>query len=127
MRWLWLVAGSVALLGCSKAQDMQAVHKEQLATYDVVLTSYSVMEASFRKQEIGFKRKKEVVKEKSALHAVPWHRVVLDEVRKARRPRRSPHSDHTLSSSRAHTQAHNIKDRATNTAKAAFELKSTYR
>lgn len=76
---------------------------KKLATYDVVLTSYSVMEASFRKQEIGFKRKKEVVKEKSALHAVAWHRVVLDEVRETRRPRRRPNSDQTLSSSRAHT------------------------
>ncbi|PWN30050.1 hypothetical protein BDZ90DRAFT_215549 [Jaminaea rosea] len=78
------------------------VDAKKLAQHDVVLTSYSVMEASFRKQEIGFKRKKELVKEKSALHAVQWHRVVLDE-------------------------AHNIKDRATNTAKAAFELSSTYR
>lgn len=75
---------------------------KKLGSWDIVLTSYSVMESAYRKQENGFRRKGEIIKEKSALHAVNWHRVVLDE-------------------------AHNIKERATNTAKAAFELKSEYR
>ncbi|KAF8351074.1 SNF2 family N-terminal domain-containing protein [Amanita rubescens] len=76
-------------------------HKE-LAKYDVVLTTYSVLESCFRKQESGFKRKGVIIKEKSPVHQVKWHRILLDE-------------------------AHNIKERVTNTAKAAFELEGQYR
>ncbi|KAG9118333.1 DNA repair protein rad16, partial [Ceratobasidium sp. 392] len=75
---------------------------KELAKYDVVLTTYAVLESSFRKQVNGFKRKGEIVKEKSPLHAVTWRRIILDE-------------------------AHNIKERSTNTAKGAFELKSDYK
>ncbi|KAF7307768.1 ATP-dependent helicase rhp16 [Mycena kentingensis (nom. inval.)] len=75
---------------------------EELKKYDVVLTTYAVMESSYRKQEHGFKRKDMIVKEKSVLHRITWNRVILDE-------------------------AHNIKERATNTAKAAFELKAKKR
>ncbi|KAF8681259.1 SNF2 family N-terminal domain [Rhizoctonia solani] len=75
---------------------------KELAKYDIVLTSYSVLESSFRKQISGFKRKGEIVKEKSPLHALNWRRIILDE-------------------------AHNIKERSTNTAKGAFELKGDYR
>lgn len=42
------------------------------------------------------------MKEDSILHKMKWHRVILDE-------------------------AHNIKDRASNTAKAAFGLKAKFR
>ncbi|KAF9458012.1 SNF2 family N-terminal domain-containing protein, partial [Collybia nuda] len=73
-----------------------------LKKYDVVLTTYAILESSFRKQHSGFKRKGLIVKEKSPLHEIQWNRVVLDE-------------------------AHNIKERSTNTAKAAFELQSNYR
>ncbi|KAG8681874.1 DNA repair protein rad16, partial [Ceratobasidium sp. 394] len=75
---------------------------KELSKYDVVLTTYAVLESSFRKQVSGFKRKGEIVKEKSPLHAVTWRRIILDE-------------------------AHNIKERSTNTAKGAFELKSDYK
>ncbi|UZJ52225.1 hypothetical protein CBS101457_001545 [Exobasidium rhododendri] len=75
---------------------------EELRKADVVLASYGVLESSFRKQVSGFKRKGNLVKEKSAIHSIAWHRVVLDE-------------------------AHNIKERSTNTAKGAFELKSSFR
>ncbi|KZT20664.1 hypothetical protein NEOLEDRAFT_1227175 [Neolentinus lepideus HHB14362 ss-1] len=74
----------------------------ELEKHDVVLTTYSVLESSFRKQESGFKRKGQIIKEKSPVHAIKWHRIILDE-------------------------AHNIKERATNTAKATFELQSTYK
>lgn len=50
---------------------------KELAKYDVVLTTYAVLEASFRKQISGFKRGGEIVKEKSPLHAVTWHRIVV--------------------------------------------------
>lgn len=75
---------------------------EELKKYDVVLTTYAVLESCFRKQQTGFKRKGTIIKEKSPLHVVAWERVILDE-------------------------AHNIKERATNTAKATFEMKAKYR
>ncbi|KAI0052617.1 hypothetical protein FA95DRAFT_1483276 [Auriscalpium vulgare] len=74
---------------------------KELQKYDVVLTTYAVLESCFRKQHSGFKRKDVMVKEKSPLHAVEWNRI-LDE-------------------------AHNIKERSTNTAKATFELHAKYR
>ncbi|KAI6105334.1 SNF2 family N-terminal domain-containing protein [Pisolithus sp. B1] len=74
----------------------------ELKKYDVVLTTYAIAESCFRKQQSGFKRKGLIIKEKSPLHQIHWNRVILDE-------------------------AHNIKERATNTAKACFELQSNYR
>ncbi|KAJ1970301.1 DNA repair protein rad16 [Dispira parvispora] len=75
---------------------------EELESYDVVLTSYSLVEGYFRREKYGARKKGEMVKTPSLLHAVQWHRVVLDE-------------------------AHCIKDRSCNTARAAFALQSTYR
>jgi len=80
----------------------RSVNASDLSKKDVVLTSYAVMESGFRKQEVGFKRKGQLIKERSVLHDIEWHRIILDE-------------------------AHNIKERSTNTAKGAFELKGTYR
>ncbi|KAG7096575.1 hypothetical protein E1B28_003995 [Marasmius oreades] len=71
--------------------------KKELQKYDVILTTYAILESAFRKQEVGFKRKGQIVKERSPLHQIIWSRIILDE-------------------------AHNIKERSTNTAKAAFEL-----
>ncbi|CCH45875.1 hypothetical protein BN7_5462 [Wickerhamomyces ciferrii] len=65
--------------------------------FDVVLTTYAVLESVYRKQQYGFKRKHGLVKEKSLLHQTQFYRVILDE-------------------------AHNIKDRQSNTAKAANNL-----
>ncbi|GAA5963246.1 hypothetical protein JCM3765_005774 [Sporobolomyces pararoseus] len=75
---------------------------KELEKYDVVLTSYAVMESNFRRENKGFTRKGKLMKEDSILHKVKWHRVILDE-------------------------AHNIKDRQSNTAKAAFALRSHFR
>jgi len=85
--------------GANRATTSQS---GELKKADVVLTSYAVLESSFRRQEQGFQRKGEKFTEKSAVHNIEWRRVVLDE-------------------------AHNIKDRATNTAKGAFALKAVYR
>ncbi|KAG6330476.1 hypothetical protein ID866_8612, partial [Astraeus odoratus] len=74
----------------------------ELEKYDVVLTTYAILESCFRKQQSGFKRKGMIIKEKSPLHQIKWNRVILDE-------------------------AHNIKERSTNTAKACFELQSNYK
>lgn len=67
-----------------------------------MLTTYAVLESSYRKEVDGFKRQGNIVKQKSAMHAFEWQRIILDE-------------------------AHNIKERSTNTAKAAFALKSKYK
>ncbi|MCO5590027.1 hypothetical protein L7F22_043996 [Adiantum nelumboides] len=83
--------------GANRSSDASA-----LKNADVVLASYGVLESAFRKQVSGFRRKGNIVKEQSVVHSVDWHRVILDE-------------------------AHNIKERATNTAKAAFELKAKFR
>ncbi|KAM0788893.1 hypothetical protein ACM66B_002976 [Microbotryomycetes sp. NB124-2] len=74
----------------------------ELCKFDIVLTSYSVMESSFRRENKGFTRKGHLLKEDSILHKMSWNRVILDE-------------------------AHYIKDRASNTAKGAFELKAKYK
>lgn len=42
-----------------------------------VLTSYAVLESCFRKEHSGFKRKGKIVKEKSPMHAIEWHRVIV--------------------------------------------------
>ncbi|KAG8902401.1 DNA repair protein rad16 [Tulasnella sp. 403] len=83
--------------GSAREKDAAA-----LKSCDVVLTTYSVLESCFRRQHTGFSRKGTLIKEKSVLHAFEWARVVLDE-------------------------AHNIKERSCNTAKAAFELQAKYR
>ena len=83
--------------GANRTQNLK-----ELKAADVVLTSYAVLESSFRKQESGFRRKNEILKERSALHAVHWRRIILDE-------------------------AHNIKERSTNTAKGAFALQGDFR
>ncbi|KAJ4000578.1 SNF2 family N-terminal domain-containing protein [Lentinula boryana] len=83
--------------GQSRESDVKELKK-----HDVVLTTYAILESCFRKQESGFKRKEKMIKEKSPIHQILWNRVVLDE-------------------------AHNIKDRASNTAKASFELQAVSR
>ncbi|KAF8341641.1 SNF2 family N-terminal domain-containing protein [Cantharellus anzutake] len=83
--------------GHARARDISDLRK-----FDIVLTTYAVLESSFRKQEAGFKRKGAIVKEQSPIHAIKWQRIILDE-------------------------AHNIKERSTNTAKGAFELVGKYR
>ncbi|TNY22107.1 adenosinetriphosphatase [Rhodotorula diobovata] len=75
---------------------------KEMEKYDVVLTSYAVLESTFRREHKGFTKKGKIMKEDSILHKIKWHRVILDE-------------------------AHNIKDRQANTAKAAFALSAHYR
>lgn len=74
----------------------------EMSKYDVVLTSYAVMESSFRREIKGFMKKGILMKEDSIIHKLNWHRIILDE-------------------------AHNIKDRSSNQAKAAFALKGDRR
>ncbi|ROV92655.1 hypothetical protein VSDG_06587 [Cytospora chrysosperma] len=75
---------------------------KELKKYDVIIMSYNSLESIYRKQEKGFKRKNGIHKEKSIIHAMHFHRVILDE-------------------------AHCIKTRSTMTAKACFALTVDYR
>ncbi|KAJ6015083.1 DNA repair protein RAD16 [Penicillium herquei] len=70
--------------------------------YDVIMISYSSLESIYRKQEKGWARGSTVVKADSAIHAVNYHRVILDE-------------------------AHNIKQRTTSVAGACFALRAEYK
>lgn len=74
-----------------------------LKTYNVILMSYNSLESMYRKQEKGWSRGEDVIiKEDSPIHAIHWHRIILDE-------------------------AHSIKSRTTGSAKACFALEGTYK
>ncbi|KAG0645412.1 ATP-dependent helicase rad16 [Hyphodiscus hymeniophilus] len=80
----------------------KGVTLKELKAYDVILMSYNSLESMYRKQEKGFKRKNGIHKEKSVIHQIQFHRVILDE-------------------------AHNIKQRTTGSAKACFALKADHK
>jgi DNA repair protein RAD16 len=80
----------------------KGISVKDLMKYDVILMSYNSLESMFRKQEKGFKRKNGLHKEKSVIHQIHFHRVILDE-------------------------AHNIKQRTTGCAKACFALKADHK
>ena len=73
-----------------------------LKKYDVIMISYSGLESIYRKESKGWKRDDGLVKENSKIHAIEYHRVILDE-------------------------AHNIKTRTTGVARACFALKSHHK
>lgn len=75
---------------------------KELKEYDVILMSYNSLESMYRHQEKGFKRKGKIHHEKSVIHQIQFHRVILDE-------------------------AHNIKQRTTGVAKACFALKADHK
>lgn len=75
---------------------------QQLKQYNVIMVSYSGLESMYRKENKGWNRNDGIVKEDSILHAIKYHRVILDE-------------------------AHSIKQRTTGVAKACFALKASYR
>ncbi|KAJ1830459.1 DNA repair protein rad16 [Coemansia sp. RSA 2711] len=81
--------------------DGGTVNEAELAKYDVVLTTYGVLETAQRREKSGFRRKGRLLFEASVLHAIGWHRVVLDE-------------------------AHHLKDRWSNTSRAAFALRTEH-
>lgn len=75
---------------------------KQLRAYDVIMISYPSLESVYRKETKGWSRGENIVKEDSAVHAIHYHRLILDE-------------------------AHSIKSRTTGVAKACFALKGTYK
>ncbi|EHK25986.1 uncharacterized protein TRIVIDRAFT_113067, partial [Trichoderma virens Gv29-8] len=83
-------------------QKAKNITVKELKKFDVIMMSYNSLESMYRKQEKGFKRKDGIHKEKSVIHAINFHRTILDE-------------------------AHCIKTRTTMTAKACFALQTNYR
>lgn len=60
----------------TKAKNLSV---KQLKQFDVIIMSYNSLESLYRKQEKGIKRKDVLVKEKSVMHQIKFHRVILDE------------------------------------------------
>ncbi|KAJ4302650.1 DNA repair protein rad16 [Kalmusia sp. IMI 367209] len=75
---------------------------KDLRKFDVIMVSYNSLESLHRKETKGWSRGEDIIKEASPLHAITYHRLILDE-------------------------AHSIKSRTTGVAKACFALKGTYK
>jgi DNA repair protein RAD16 len=75
---------------------------KDIKKYDVIMISYNSLESLFRKETKGWSRGEDIIKEDSPIHAIHFHRLILDE-------------------------AHSIKSRTTGVAKACFALKGTYK
>lgn len=75
---------------------------KELRSYDVIMVSYNSLESLHRKETKGWSRGEDIIKEASPLHAIKYHRLILDE-------------------------AHSIKSRNTGVAKACFALKGDYK
>lgn len=91
-----------ALSVCIFHGDKRPKSAEIVEQHDVVLTTYSTIETAFRYQENGKPKNGRLVKGKSILHQIHWHRIILDE-------------------------AHNIKDRSSNTARSVFHFESNFK
>ena len=75
---------------------------KELRQFDIIMISYAGLESIYRKESKGWKRDDGLVKENSKIHAITYHRLILDE-------------------------AHNIKSRTTSCAKACFALKAHHK
>lgn len=76
--------------------------KRDLEKYNVIMISYSSLESIYRKENKGWTRGSGIVKEDSVIHAIKYHRVILDE-------------------------AHSIKSRTAGVAKACFAVDADYK
>lgn len=83
----------------SKVKGMSV---KKLKEFDVILISYNSLESLYRKEVKGWSRGEDIVKQDSPIHAIHYHRLILDE-------------------------AHSIKSRTTGVAKACFALEGTYK
>ncbi|KAF7191764.1 DNA repair protein RAD16, partial [Pseudocercospora fuligena] len=75
---------------------------KDLKKFDVIMMSYNSLESMHRKQLKGHGRGEDIVRADSPIHAIHFHRIILDE-------------------------AHSIKARQTGVANACFALKGTYK
>ena len=83
----------------SKAKSLSI---KEAKKFDVIMISYSGLESVYRKENKGWNRDGGIIKEDSMIHALHYHRVILDE-------------------------AHSIKSRTTGVAKACFALKADFK
>ena len=60
-------------------KNTKGMSVRELKKYDVILMSYNSLESMFRHQEKGFRRKEELHFQKSVIHQIHFHRVILDE------------------------------------------------
>jgi DNA repair protein RAD16 len=52
---------------------------KDLRAFDTIMISYSGLESTYRKESKGWKRDDGLVKENSKIHAIKFHRLILDE------------------------------------------------
>ena len=58
---------------------VKSLTMKDLKGFDVIMISYSGLESTYRKQSKGWKREDGLVKENSKIHAIKYHRLILDE------------------------------------------------
>ena len=93
---------SVLIYHISANPKCKTLTIKDLKKYNVIMISYSSLESIYRKESKGWNRQDGIVKEDSILHAIKYHRVILDE-------------------------AHSIKSRTTGVARACFALRADYK
>ena len=81
---------------------VKSMKVKDLKAFNVIMVSYSGLESMYRKETMGWSRNDGIVKEDSILHAITYHRLILDE-------------------------AHSIKTRTTSVARACFALQAKYK
>jgi DNA repair protein RAD16 len=81
---------------------VKSMSVRDLKKFDVIMISYNSLESLYRKETKGWTRGEDLVKEDSPIHAMHFHRLILDE-------------------------AHSIKQRTTGVAKACFALTGNYK
>ncbi|KAK8247678.1 helicase SWR1 [Phyllosticta capitalensis] len=88
--------------GTNTKQKKIFTSTKELSKFNVILISYNSLQSIYAKETTGRTKGEDIVKQASAIHAMKFHRIVLDE-------------------------AHCIKTRGTGCAKACFALKSNYK
>ena len=58
---------------------VKSLTMKDLKGYDVIMISYAGLESIYRKESKGWKREDGLVKENSKIHALKYHRLILDE------------------------------------------------
>ncbi|SMR57171.1 unnamed protein product [Zymoseptoria tritici ST99CH_1E4] len=81
---------------------IKGMKPKELKKFDVIMISYNSLESLYRKETKGWTRGEDIIKENSPIHAIKFHRLILDE-------------------------AHSIKSRTTGVAKACFALSGRFK
>lgn len=58
---------------------VKSLKVKDLRGFDVIMISYAGLESTYRKESKGWKRDDGLVKENSKIHAIKFHRLILDE------------------------------------------------